>query len=247
MTQARLRSQTDSGGGDVHLTLLGSFRLEVRGAAVPLPAPSQRLLALIALRGPSSRRRMAGTLWPDVHQARAMSNLRQAAWLLQHRVQDSAVLSACGDAFELHSGVRVDAQALVAAASTTLAASSQAEPRTAGLAVDLLVADADLLLPDWDEEWVDDERERLRQLHLHLLETWSDQLAAAGQYGLALEVAITALRIDKLRETAHRAVINVHRAEGNVAEARKAYAACRDVLLTEIGVEPSRQTAALVP
>ena len=89
-------------------------------------------------------------------------------------------------------------------------------------------------------------RERLRQLRLHALEAAAAQLSALGSYGLALDAALTALRADPLRESAHRAVIRVHLAEGNVAEARRAFRQCRLLLRRELHVEPSPQTARMV-
>ena len=80
-----------------------------------------------------------------------------------------------------------------------------------------------------------------------VLDEWALQLTEAGDYDLALEVALSALHSDPLRESAHRAVIRVHRAEGNVHEARRAFATCRSVLTQEIGVDPSPVTAELVP
>ena len=74
----------------------------------------------------------------------------------------------------------------------------------------------DELLPDWDDDWLEDERERLGQLHLHMLEAQADRLAADDRFGLALDVALAALRIDPFRESAHRTVIRIHLAEGNL-------------------------------
>jgi DNA-binding SARP family transcriptional activator len=60
------------------------------------------------------------------------------------------------------------------------------------------------LLPDWDDPWVEGERERLRQLRLHMLEAVADRFTATGQFGLAIEVAFRVLQADALRESAHR-------------------------------------------
>ena len=102
-------------------------------------------------------------------------------------------------------------------------------------------------LPDWDDGWLHEDRERLRQLRLHVLDAWALQLTEAGDYGLALEVALSALHSDPLRESAHRAVIRVHRAEGNVHEARRALATCRSVLAQEIGSTPRRSPRSWCP
>ena len=48
------------------------------------------------------------------------------------------------------------------------------------------------------------------------------------------------------RESAHRTVVRVHLAEGNVVEALRAYEQFRDMLADELGVQPSSQFARLV-
>lgn len=109
----------------------------------------------------------------------------------------------------------------------------------------LVLDDVDLL-PDWADDWLVLDRERLHQLRLHVLETLADRLADDGRFGLALDVALAALRSDTLRESAHRSVIRVHVAEGNIGEARRAYARCCDVLRRELGIAPSAATAGIL-
>jgi DNA-binding SARP family transcriptional activator len=103
------------------------------------------------------------------------------------------------------------------------------------------------LLPGWEDEWLSIDRERLRQLRLHVLEAVAERLARAGCFGLALEAGLAALGADGLRESAHRTLIRIHLAEGNVAEARRAFEHCRDVLIRDVGVEPSAATCDLIP
>lgn len=231
----------------VRLHLLGSFWLEVGGSPVPLPLGAQRLVALLALRGRLSRSRAAGLLWPDASQGQAATNLRKVLWRLHRALPAVPLVVSNGNDLESPPHV-VDDVALLARAARDCWLSPSPGPQP-GLraAVDMLGSDATDLLPDWDEEWLSDDRERVRQLRLHLLETWADALTAAGAYGLALEAALSALRSDPLRESAHRTVIRVHRAEGNASEARRAFQFCRTVLSREIGIPPSQETAALVP
>jgi DNA-binding SARP family transcriptional activator len=47
--------------------------------------------------------------------------------------------------------------------------------------------------------------------------------------------------MESLRGSAHRAVIRVHIAEINIAEAVRAYAVLRDLLVRELGVAPTAQ------
>jgi DNA-binding SARP family transcriptional activator len=102
------------------------------------------------------------------------------------------------------------------------------------------------LLPGWYDDWVLLERERLRQLRMHALEAVARRLGEAGRYGDALQAAYAAMRAEPLRESAHRIVIRLHLAEGNVCEARRAYEQFRVLLADELGVQPSEQMARLV-
>lgn len=102
------------------------------------------------------------------------------------------------------------------------------------------------LLPDWGDTWLADERERLRQMRLHVLETVADQFARRGQFGLAIEMALSALRADVLRESAHRTLIRIHLAEGNFNEAHRAYTACEQLLSQELGIAPTTAMTSLL-
>src|SRR4051794_9113331 len=68
------------------LHLLGGFDLHIDGRPQMLTAASQKLVAFVALRTASHRGMcrsfVAGTLWPDVSDARAGANLRGAIWRL---------------------------------------------------------------------------------------------------------------------------------------------------------------------
>lgn len=225
----------------VRLRLLGTFRLEVDDTLVHVSLGTQRMLALLGLRGRMSRPRLAGTLWPETTQAQSLTNLRHVLWRLQCCVPRHVLVTAAGVELQLADGVQCDVVRLEDGARRLW--SGQWD----------LISEEDLrsavseLLPDWGEDWVIGDRERLRQLHLHVLDAYAHHLLAAGRFGPALEVALTALASDVLRESAHRTVIEVHRAEGNVAEARRALDRCRKILQGELGVPPSRETLALVP
>nr|WP_308355048.1 bacterial transcriptional activator domain-containing protein [Streptomyces sp. MUM 203J] len=102
------------------------------------------------------------------------------------------------------------------------------------------------LLPGWDEDWVLLERERLRQLRLHALDALAHSLVREGRHALALETALTSVRTEPLRESAHRAVVAAHLAEGNVHEAVSHYVAFQHLLDEELGVPPSALFARLL-
>jgi DNA-binding SARP family transcriptional activator len=105
---------------------------------------------------------------------------------------------------------------------------------------------ADDLLPGWADEWLVVEQESYRQLRLHALERLSEAWREAGEHTSALLAALSAVRTDPLRESAHRQVIAVHLAEGNAAEALRQYHGYRRLLALELGLPPSSTIRQLV-
>jgi DNA-binding SARP family transcriptional activator len=102
------------------------------------------------------------------------------------------------------------------------------------------------LLPDWYEEWVLIEAEDWRQLRLHALEALALHLTAEGRYGDAAAAALAAVRAEPLRESPRAALIRVHIAEGNPSEALREFARYGELLMLELGVEPTQRLRALV-
>jgi DNA-binding SARP family transcriptional activator len=83
------------------------------------------------------------------------------------------------------------------------------------------------------------ERERVRQRVLHALEALSGKLASIGRFADAVDTAILAVSAEPLRESAQRALIVAHVAEGNLVEAYRCYRSYCDLLHRELGVAPS--------
>ena len=219
--------------------LIDGFRVavdDVRAdpAVSGLPHGVQRLIAHLGLCGCPARGAIAGRLWPDVPESHAQGSLRSALWRAQKALP--GLVEASGGAVALAEGVRVDVREFV---DWTRAVLDRGTP------VDRLevptTALAGELLPGWYDDWVLLERERLRQLRLHALEVLADRLVLAGRFGEAVQAACAAARDEPLRESAHRAIVRAHLAEGNLAEAIRAYTAFRDALARELGVAPTRQ------
>jgi DNA-binding SARP family transcriptional activator len=218
------------------LQMLGGFRLLVDGQSVFLTPTAQRLVALVVLSGRISRSRAAGTLWPDLTEDRAAACLRTGIWRVNHVAE--GLLEATRWTVDVTSRTDVDVRSYVRVAASSMRSGT----RTPAADVRAATGYEGDLLPDWDEDWVLPDRERLRQLRLHLLEEEAERLAQSGRFGSALEAAFAALSADPRRESVHRRIIGIHLAEGNVSEARRAYAACRRVLRKDLGVEPAEAT-----
>lgn len=233
----------DRTSASVTLQLLSGFALQVDGVAVDVPASAQRVLAYLALQArPQQRATVAASLWIDQTDARASANLRAALWRLD-AVRDRVVESRA-DRLGLSTGVDVDVTTAVVAARGLLDPCHDADELVpCASQLDLLSRD---LLPDWDEDWILFERERLRQLRIHAIEAMSEAMRLGGRYADAIEAGLAAVDADPLRESAQRVLIEAHLAEGNVVEARRQYDSFRCLLAHELGVEPSTRLAALV-
>jgi DNA-binding SARP family transcriptional activator len=223
----------------VRLALTQAFELRVDGRSVELPHSSERLLAFLALTGrPVFRGYVAGILWLERSEERALANLRSALWRLRGASAD--VVATSGDRLALASHVDVDIRWLMAWARSVDRA-PEIEPER----LDQLLA-AHELLPDWYDDWTVAERERFRNIRLHALEACCRRLAAAGEHARAIEAGLAAVAEESLRESAQRALIAAYLSEGNVGEAIRQYATFRDLIWHELGLAPSPLLEALV-
>lgn len=226
------------------LALLDGPRLAQDGGAIHLPSRSQRLVALLALRGPLSRAVVAGQLWPEVAETRARASVRAAVRDLQQRAP--ALLTTTPDDLSLAENVPVDVHDLRSLARQVL--NAEVDDATLRGALELapggrLGGD---LLPGWHDDWSIAEAERLHQLRLHVLDALVDHLIARMHYAQALQVAMAAVSVDPLRESTHRGVMRVFLAEGNTVEALRQYERFRLMVRVAMGIEPSSQMVDLV-
>jgi DNA-binding SARP family transcriptional activator len=220
------------------LHLLDGFELRADGATVELRPASQRLLAFLALAGRSvGRSYTAFRLWPDKGEGRAMANLRSALWRIPQ--ERAPLVEATALTVRLHHDVWVDVRHGIRDLRDADLDDVIGGPHRATVSGELL--------PEWYDDWIVLERERLRQLHVHALEQACVRLLAQGRVPDAIDVGLRAVSIEPLRESAHRLVIEAHLAEGNVGEAVRQYERCRRQLQQELGVSPSPAITALVP
>jgi len=223
------------------LQLLDGFRL-IADSDIVVPTPAQRLVAYLALRDTAfHRRRLANFLWLDISEDRAFGNLRSTLWRLGKRAP--GIIDCDKERLCLSPNVSVDVHDALDVARTLLSAEASTVRRYQREDVALLSAD---LLPDWSEDWVIVERERVRQVRLHSLEALCRTLMDSGDYCGAVEAALAAVAGEPLRETATHVLVEVHLREGNVVEALRQYAQYSSLLRHELGIEPSENLCALV-
>src|SRR3954452_13678264 len=161
------------------LRLLDGFELRDHVSVVPVAMTAQRLLAFLALQTrPVQRVYVAGSLWADSDEAHANASLRSALWRVQRLRCD--VITATATHLSLARHVDTDIRSAAVLARELIRRSSTPTP----VEVDAICALADLL-PDWYDDWLEFERERLRQLRLHALDAACRQLAHARRFAEA--------------------------------------------------------------
>jgi DNA-binding SARP family transcriptional activator len=228
----------------LRIRLLGELGLR-HGETPVAPLGSARaesLLAYLLLHrdAPQPRQRLAFLLWPDSSEPQARTNLRHLLHNLRRALPDP-------DRF-----LEVTPRTLrwrddapwwldVAAFEEATARAGQAGEELPALAAAVDLYGGDLLQSSYDE-WLLEERERLRRRYLDALERLAGLLEAEREHARAIGYAERLLREDPLREATYRLLMRLHDARGDPARALRAYHACAATLERELNVAPSAAT-----
>ena len=221
------------------IELLGCFRIVVAKEMTFEIASARRLLALLALnRRPMARDQMITTLWPDIAERQAHGRLRTALWRLGSARE--GLVRIRGDHLELAKGCEVDLRLAESLGRDLLA--GEMDPGNEGSLIDMYSHD---LLPDWDESWVDSERECFRETRVHVLEALAAQFLDRGEHLLAIRASLKAIDCSPYRDTSHRLLVRAYRAEGNRLTALRHVLRYRKNLGEELNLPPERVLADL--
>jgi DNA-binding SARP family transcriptional activator len=223
----------------VQLHVLGQFELIVRGDRVEVPLQAQRVLGYLAVVHPvQSRSVLAERLWVDAPQDRAMATLRNAVWRV--RKSGASVIHTSRDNVSVATHVWIDlAHARRCAAAIDLGQPTVTDPQL------IKMLDSDVLV-GWEDDWLQIERERLRQMRIHALESLAEMLVREGRHAQAIQAALAAVRAEPLRETAQVALINAYLSEGNACEAVRQFESFKRLLGDELGLSPSPRVEGLL-
>ncbi|KQW52463.1 hypothetical protein ASC77_24055 [Nocardioides sp. Root1257] len=221
------------------LRLLGRWQLVVDGAEVELGHREERLAALLGLTGRSSRLHVAGTLWPESTDERALASLRRA--VLQTQQRSPGLLQADRLTIGLGDDVEVDVDDVRRAAAA--AEAPLADGAVADLPSRLAVPG---LLPDWYDDWVLQQREALERLRVKGLERVARHGLDVHDLALTAAAADAASDIDPLLEWASELAIRAHLECGDLGSARREFDRYRTAMRSELDAPPSRTILDLV-
>jgi DNA-binding SARP family transcriptional activator len=227
----------------IRLNLIGGLQLTAAGSSVPLPSSVERLVAFIALQERErSRAYVAGSLWLDSPGDRSGASLRTTLWRL--RQLPCRLIDVSLTRLQLNPEVVVDVRDIFRAARRLFDNASPSAQVDASVLPSLVQRGE--LLPDWYDEWVVLERERLRHLRLQALEMLGNLLLARRDYPHAIEAALAAVAEEPLRESAQELLIRAHLQQGNRIEALRQFRKYRDLVHSELGLAPTDAIVRLI-
>ncbi len=236
----------------LNLSLFGGFKATLDGIPVTRFRSDKvrALLAFLAVEQdqPHRREALTGLLWSEQPEKDARHNLSETLWRLRQAVSDD-------DSIFFHATTKTIQFNRVSEHSLDVAEFLRAiESRQAGIkhlqsAVELYRGDflAGFTLPDAApfEEWLLVTRERLREQMLRALETLLEHFERQRDYNGMSQFAQRTLQLEPWRESAHRALMRSLALRGEVNAALTAYERCREILASELNLEPELETRTL--
>jgi class 3 adenylate cyclase len=174
----------------------------------------------------------------------ARTSLRQTLYALRKQLRraDGEPLRVDGETVVLEAGtVTVDvAQFEQRAAEATPSALAEA----AALYQGELLEGLSVQEPSF-EDWLQAQRERLRETALRTLGRLLAHQRTAGSTDPAVQTALRLLALDPLQEPVHRALMQLYVETGRRGAALRQYQICVDSLQQELKAKPEKETAAL--
>jgi DNA-binding SARP family transcriptional activator len=215
----------------------------------------QELLSYLLIRRDRShpRETLAGLLWGDSSTERSKKYLRQALWHLHAALEDGKSTDRPILLVE-HDWVQLNLQCEL---SLDVAEFEHAFTTTQGVpgkgleishaqllkdAVELYKGD---LLDGWYQDWCLFERERLQNMHMHMLDKLMSYSQEHREYEAGQGYGCTILRYDRASERTYRRLMHLQYTAGDRTGALRQYERCVTALHEELGVKPERRTIAL--
>ena len=201
----------------------------------PVTRKSLALLALLHEEGTLTRARAAALLWGDREDEAARHNLRQELYRLSKVVPDLVVVDgpSLGLAPDVTSDVR-EAQAAYERGDVDAALRCRGEFLEGVEADDAAFG-----------EWLTARRSQRGRLRVEWLREAANHAVRAGNGARARALLEEAVRLDAWREDVWRELLVVLAREGRHDEVTSAYGRLRDLLASELGVEPHPATREL--
>lgn len=224
------------------IELFGPPRLCIDGEDIQHPSrKAMALLAYLAMRAgePVTRQHLADLLWGNSGADQARINLRQCLVQLRHLLGEdgASALRSTNEQLTLDPvAFDIPARDLLTTVAEDAAVMAAAGPAfLEGFSVGAREF----------ENWAAAQRHLLECRLADTLETVGSARLANGDAAAAARDLSLALKLDPLRESAHRALMRAQADLGKTAAALAQFEQCRSVLKSQLGVEPEIETRQL--
>jgi DNA-binding SARP family transcriptional activator len=239
----------------ITIAILGQWEFRVDGRMMPRPSTlkAQSLLAYAIVNSNTahSREKLATLFWPEADEDRAQRSLRTALWSVRRllttadsRLGDALIASRFDVRWSPRVAVEIDVEQFERAhAQWRQARSCDAPGALAALQTAIALYRGPFLDGLYDD-WCLDERYRLEEQYLGLVEASVHELEVAGQIREAVAHAQRLLVIDPLKEEVHRTIIRLLGTLGDRSGLMRQYQRCKEILARELDEPPSVETEA---
>ncbi|MGJ3248145.1 MAG: AfsR/SARP family transcriptional regulator [Elainellaceae cyanobacterium] len=236
------------------IRLLGQFQIEYQERTINQfrTRKTAGLLSYLAyyLGHAQPREKLIDLLWPDVDLTAGRNSLRVALNSLRHQMHvlngsSNSVLLVNRSAIQLNSNICTTDVTAFGIVINKAHQTQDLEQRIANLTTATQIYRGELL-PEFYDDWVVRERQRLSDAYLEVLCCLTHLLIEQQDFRCALEYAHQAIEIDSLHEQAHCNLIRVYAAMGRPSAALRQYQELKLLFQRELNCRPSITTQTLV-
>lgn len=240
----------------VHIELLGGFSLSNGGKTISsLPRTTTSLLAYLIVHRSRTQTRdlLAGRFWSDLPDGKARKRLSNALWQMRKALAEVDLpnfIVTSVNTVQIESEFAFDIDSERFDHDLDRVDEMMRRGRIAGDAAEELSSALERFpgefLAGFYDDWIDAERSRVNERYSTGLQQLARLYKARSDYESALRILRLLLSYDPLEEENHREVMRICALIGDTGAAERHYQSCRQILTSELGVEPSEETELLI-
>jgi len=231
------------------LRLLGGFSLaDAGGHALGLPGRNaQLLLACVALNAPRPmpRERLAGLLWDEREERRALHSLRQCLMELRRLGEQAGCELIRADRTSVSLALPLERVDGLAVERLAREGTPDALRAAAGLCAGTLLPEVGAGTEAF-EDWLAGERARFARLAAGIFARLTALCEAEGHWEGVASTAERWLALDPACEEAHRSLMRLHARNGRRSDAVRQYQVCAAAVRRGLDAEPEEETVELL-
>ncbi|KAF0109067.1 MAG: hypothetical protein FD146_111 [Anaerolineaceae bacterium] len=191
-----------------------------------------------------TKEQICAQFWPDESPARVRQRFKNDLYRLRSALGAEAILFD-GERYRFNAGMDYEYDVEVFEDCLRRVGRSADNAEKIRLVAEAAELARGPFLEDMDGEWIEPERERLRQALLPALLALAGLHLQRGDKDSAIKTCQRALAIDPYLEEAHRLAMRVYARQGDQAAVSRQYQACRHAMEMGLGMSLSAETEAL--